>query len=85
MYRGMLGFNGASEPGFEVEAAWQPLILSSLLFGVLFAILPRFVFLRGGSRPKLALAEASWTFGLFVLAIVWVGAGSYSPFLYFRF
>ena len=51
MYRGMLGFNGASEPGFEVEAAWQLPILSSLLFGVLLQFFP-VSFFFGGARDR---------------------------------
>ena len=46
-------------------------------------------FLRGvlvpAGRAVTAAADGVWMLGLFVLAALWVGAGSYSPFLYFRF
>jgi hypothetical protein len=40
--------------------------------------------------PKLppilmASADTVWTFGLLILAMIFVAAGTYSPFLYFRF
>jgi alginate O-acetyltransferase complex protein AlgI len=85
MYRGMLGLNHDAQEGFEVHAAWQPIVIVALLMGGLFATLPRWL----SSPPKFQtprrVADAIWTFGILLLAIVWVGAGSFSPFLYFRF
>jgi hypothetical protein len=36
--------------------------------------------------PRLvASADTLWTFGLLIVAMIFVAAGTYSPFLYFRF
>ena len=85
LWRAMLGLSEGGEPGFDVVAAWQPLLFVSLVLGALFATLPRAHFAWRWTAPARPVADAAWTFGIFFLALAWVGAGSYSPFLYFRF
>jgi alginate O-acetyltransferase complex protein AlgI len=85
IYRGMLGINEHTKAGFEVLAAWQPIVILSLLTGGVFATVPRWLVVPQRLQMTWAMANAVWTFGVFLLAIIWVGAGSYSPFLYFRF
>ena len=53
--------------------------------GAFWAVLPRWVRLPTLPPVVLASADAAWTFGLLILAMIFVAAGTYSPFLYFRF
>ena len=91
MFAGLLGQHSLLEMGFSVRSALEPAVIA-LIAGCAMALLPamavapqRFVKLVPAGRAVTAAADGVWMLGLFVLAALWVGAGSYSPFLYFRF
>ncbi|HEX3574034.1 MAG TPA: MBOAT family O-acyltransferase [Rhodopila sp.] len=91
VYAGLAGRHGVGAMSLDMHAALNTNAIVSLLAGCGLAVLPRWV--RGdalASRVRLpaglfASADAVWTFGLLVLAMIFVAAGTYSPFLYFRF
>jgi D-alanyl-lipoteichoic acid acyltransferase DltB (MBOAT superfamily) len=85
MYAGLIGRHGIAHMSFEVHAALQPDVVLPLLAGFALAVLPRWTKLPTTRGPILALADGVWTYGMLILAIVSVAAGTYSPFLYFRF
>jgi alginate O-acetyltransferase complex protein AlgI len=85
MYSGMLGLNETSGASFEFLAAWRPLAIATLVIGAALATLPRLQPPAFRTQLRWSLANTAWTVGIFVLSAVWIGAGSYSPFLYFRF
>jgi D-alanyl-lipoteichoic acid acyltransferase DltB (MBOAT superfamily) len=84
-YAGLAGRNGLRSISFDLHAAFNAGVLVSLLAGCLLAVLPRWVRLPTLPPVVLASADAAWTFGLLILAMIFVAAGTYSPFLYFRF
>jgi hypothetical protein len=75
----------------DLHAGLNTTVIVSLAAGCGLAVLPRWVGLTAlASRVRVpawlfASADAVWTFGLLVLAMIFVAAGTYSPFLYFRF
>lgn len=84
-FRGLLGLNGGNTIRFDVHVLLNAGLLLPLLLGCLLAVLPRWVSLpRLPKGIDLAL-DTAWTFGLFCLVMLFVAAGTYSPFLYFRF
>jgi alginate O-acetyltransferase complex protein AlgI len=84
VWRGLLGVNGL-RLGFYVHAALTPVLVVALLAGCVLAVAPRWLPAPRLPRPLFALVDTAWTFALLALAMLWVAAGSYSPFLYFRF
>jgi len=84
VWRGLLGGNGARF-GFAVHQALEPVLVLALAAGCVLAVAPRWVPLPRLPRPLFAVADTVWTLAMLVLAMLWVAAGSYSPFLYFRF
>ncbi len=85
MYTGLIGGNGHAGMSFDAHAALHPDIVLALLAGCALAVLPRWVRLPRPMGAIVPMADAVWTFGLLVLAMIYVAAGVYSPFLYFRF
>jgi alginate O-acetyltransferase complex protein AlgI len=89
VYAGLLGMHGAGISGLEFHAAMQPIVVVMLGVGSVLSVAPtrltswlkRQVDLAG-FRPIL---DAVWTLSLLLLATIFVGAGTFSPFLYFRF
>jgi alginate O-acetyltransferase complex protein AlgI len=84
-FAGLAGGTGATALSLPAHLALYPTTLGALAIGTLLALvrtpgLPR---IAGGSW--LALADATATTALFVLAVLSVASGAYSPFLYFRF
>ena len=84
-YAGLIGRHGTGFVSLDVHAALTPSVVLSLVAGCGLASLPRWV--RPTSLPPqlVASVDAAWTFGLIALAMIYVAAGTYSPFLYFRF
>jgi alginate O-acetyltransferase complex protein AlgI len=84
-YSGLFGLHGLGSMSLDMHATLDAAVLAPLLVGSALAVLPRWV----GPPPLppilLAPADAIWTFGLLILAMIFVAAGTYSPFLYFRF
>ena len=85
LYAGLFGANGVRSISLDLHAALNASALVPLAAGCALAVLPRW--LRLPSRPAMLMvpADTVWTFGLLILAMIFVAAGSYSPFLYFRF
>lgn len=84
MYRGLVGAHDIGSIGFELHSALNPGVLLALFAGCIFAVSPRL--------PRLAItwdpydvARHAWSFGLLVLAMIYIASGVYSPFLYFKF
>ena len=84
IWRGLLGFNDLPL-GFYGRAALQPVVAVALVAGCVLAVAPRWVRAPRLPRPLFAVADTAWTLALLALAVLSVAAGSYSPFLYFRF
>jgi alginate O-acetyltransferase complex protein AlgI len=84
-YASLTGRNGIASMGLDVHAALNPSVVIPLLIGCTLATVPRWI--RPPSLPPILIASADtvWTFGLLILAMIFVAAGTYSPFLYFRF
>jgi alginate O-acetyltransferase complex protein AlgI len=89
IYGGLLGMHGAGSGGLEFRAAVQPFVVGMLGVGSMLSVgLSRWP--TRLKRPVALLAwrpllDAVWTFTLLLLATIVVGAGTFSPFLYFRF
>jgi alginate O-acetyltransferase complex protein AlgI len=80
---GLLGRHGAGPLSFRMHTTLTPLAMLALAAGAVLAVAPRFV-----RPPRLAMplaAETAVSLALLLLAILFVAAGGYSPFLYFRF
>jgi hypothetical protein len=84
-YAGLIGRHGVGFVSFDIHAALNTSVVLSLVAGCALASLPRWV--RPPSLPPqlVASTDAAWTFGLIAVAMIYVAAGTYSPFLYFRF
>lgn len=85
MYASLVGRHGFNETSYDVWIELQPIVVIALLAGCALAVLPRWVRLSGPRTPVMAIIDNSCMCGLLALAMIYVGAGSYSPFLYFRF
>jgi alginate O-acetyltransferase complex protein AlgI len=85
LYAGLVGRYGLSSMSIDLHAALTASVLVPLLAGCALAVLPRWVHLPVWAPRLVAPADAVWTFGLLILAMIFVAAGTYSPFLYFRF
>nr|WP_314071001.1 MBOAT family O-acyltransferase [uncultured Roseococcus sp.] len=90
MYAGLLGSNGIDAMRFQVHLALEPNVILALAAGWVLATLPAWgPALRRSAAPGLrklrATADTAWTFGLLILSLLYAAAGTYSPFLYFRF
>nr|WP_246522218.1 MBOAT family O-acyltransferase [Neoroseomonas terrae] len=90
MYAGLLGWNGIGAMRLQVHLALEPGVMLALAAGWAFATMPAWgPALRRLAVPGLARLRATvdtaWTFGLLILSLLYAAAGTYSPFLYFRF
>jgi len=84
MFEGLAGLNGFSGLSFATHVALYPTAVVAMLVGTMLSVVSWI------PRPKLAPApyQAADTLRiavLFALCVVTIAAGSYSPFLYFRF
>jgi alginate O-acetyltransferase complex protein AlgI len=91
LFASLAGLHGWGGLSFSTKALLQPLTLSVLVIGALLATV-RFDVARGLRRLPTAAARLAWALGdtaavasFFALSVLSVAAGSYSPFLYFRF
>jgi len=85
IYGGVIGRYGMDAMSFEMHSALLPGAVMALLAGCAFAVFPRWIKLQSTTGPLMALADSAWFVCLLLLGIVYVAAGAYSPFLYFRF
>ncbi|UFN50969.1 MBOAT family protein [Roseomonas sp. OT10] len=90
MYAGLLGWNGIGDVRFQVHLALEPSVILALAAGWTFATVPAWTpALRRWAVPGLARLRAAtdtvWIFGLLIFSLLYAAAGTYSPFLYFRF
>lgn len=85
LYSGLAGRNGLGAISLDVHASLNTVLVVSLLAGCVLAVGPRWIKMPPLPAGAVAPLDAVWTFGLLALAMVFVAAGSYSPFLYFRF
>ncbi len=85
MYAGLAGRHGIGGISFDLHMDLQPGNVIALLAGCLLALLPRWTRLPALPAPVVAVSDTAWTFGVLALTVLYVAAGVYSPFLYFRF
>jgi alginate O-acetyltransferase complex protein AlgI len=85
IYAGLIGRHGLGAMSLDMHATLSTGLSVLLLTGSALAVLPRWVRLPQLSPSLTASADTVWTFGLLILAMIFVAAGTYSPFLYFRF
>lgn len=78
----MAGLNGLTGVSAPFAQALQPMHYWLLPLAGVIAVLPR---LRRAGGPTRAWADTAATTVLFGLALLQIAAGTYSPFLYFRF
>jgi alginate O-acetyltransferase complex protein AlgI len=80
----LIGRHGVGGITFEVHLALQPAVALALAVGCVLAVVPRWVrFPR--NQDVGALLDGVFTFMLLVVSMLYIAAGTYSPFLYFRF
>jgi D-alanyl-lipoteichoic acid acyltransferase DltB (MBOAT superfamily) len=85
MYGALLGLNGFGGLSFSMHMLLQPGVVVALAAGCLLCTMPPLPKLWRAVRPIMPISDAVWTFGLLFSAVVSVAAGTYSPFLYYRF
>jgi alginate O-acetyltransferase complex protein AlgI len=97
IYQSLIGLHGLSGIDFDMHLALDPLAVTALAAGCALALLrprPRLGrllaprgggFVLQGRAIAVAAADTGFVFALLLLAMVSVAAGTYSPFLYFRF
>jgi len=84
MFEGLAGRNGFSELNFATHIALYPTTIAAMLIGAVLSVVSWI------PRPKLAslpycAADTAIVAIFLALSVVTIAAGSYSPFLYFRF
>ncbi len=84
MYGSLFGQHGMGGIGFELHSVLSLSILLPLFAGCGLAFVPKWPKPQVGDLT-FEVARAAWSFCLLVLAVIYVAAGVYSPFLYFRF
>ena len=84
LFGALFGAEGRHGLSFETHLALRPIAFIALVAGCLVATLPRWL---PPSRPGMAptAADTSFVLGLLALSLLTIAAGTYSPFLYFRF
>jgi D-alanyl-lipoteichoic acid acyltransferase DltB (MBOAT superfamily) len=87
LFRSLVGLNAWSRVSFETHIVLFPTTLAALLIGIALSVADwRMLWSSiAVDRKTIALADTARTGLFFALSILSVAAGSYSPFLYFRF
>ncbi len=85
LYGGMVGAHGPGTLGFATHVALHALSAGALCVGCALAVGPRLLPAPRIAHPALAAASTAWMLALLLLSSLFVAAGTYSPFLYFRF
>ena len=84
MFQALVGLGDRHGLSFGTHLVLRPTTLIALVVGCLIATLPRWIRLPA-TGSLAAAADTGLIFGLFALSLLMVAAGTYSPFLYFRF
>jgi alginate O-acetyltransferase complex protein AlgI len=84
-YRSLVGIDGWGQLQFEVLAVAQPIIFLALVAGAIISVLPETLRWPRLIQPVRQFADLLCVLAMFTAALIFVGAGTYSPFLYFRF
>jgi alginate O-acetyltransferase complex protein AlgI len=84
-FGGLAGQNGLNSESFDFHVTLNPGVIAPLVAGCLLAVLPRWIRLPAFPSGLAAPVDAAWIFTLLIVAMTFVAAGTYSPFLYFRF
>ena len=85
MYGALLGVHGARGLDFATHMALTPLARLALVAGCILAVAPRWRVRLPMPALAAEAAGTAWAFALLLVAAAFVAAGTYSPFLYFRF
>jgi hypothetical protein len=85
MYGSLIGQHGIGAMSFDFHLALRPTAVLALGAGCVLAVLPRWVKVLSPDRQMTVVTDSVWTFSLLLLAMIYVAADVYSPFLYFRF
>jgi alginate O-acetyltransferase complex protein AlgI len=85
IYESLIGLRACEGLNFFVHAELRPTVALALLAGCALAVLPQWVRAPALNGAMTAAVDGLWTFGLVFLSMIYVAAGVYSPFLYFRF
>lgn len=91
LFAGLAGLARSASLGINTHVALHPVSIAALLIGTLLAtselhIARQLRHVAGRTGDALnTLADAGATASLFALSVLSIAAGSYSPFLYFRF
>jgi alginate O-acetyltransferase complex protein AlgI len=88
MFRSLVGLNGVSELAFETHIVLFPTTIAALVIGIALSVADwKAVWFHLPRLPRIAppIADTVWSGSLLALSVLSVAAGSYSPFLYFRF
>jgi alginate O-acetyltransferase complex protein AlgI len=85
-YAGLIGAEGMGSMGIPVHLALNPMTVLPMLIGCVLAVAPRWHIGRGIFPAwSLRFTREATLFGMLLLSLLLVAAGTYSPFLYFRF
>lgn len=84
-FGGLIGRNGVSEISLPAHLAIYPTTMAALAIGTALALVRMRGLPRIAGRSALPLADTVATTLMLALTLLSVAAGSYSPFLYFRF
>ena len=84
-YASLIGRNGLSEISFDMHDALNDRAIMTLIIGCVLAVAPRWPARWSAPFAVRAPADVALTFALLIFSMITVAAGSYSPFLYFRF
>ncbi len=97
LYRSLIGLNGLTPISFPMHFALDPVAVFALAVGCVLALVRRWPSAAPLLRPRgsglmlrgrataVAAADTGMLLLLLLLAMISVAAGTYSPFLYFRF
>ncbi len=85
MVEGLMGMNGPVTMSVDVHEILKPSVEMALVIGCALATLPRWARVPKLGRLVTATADHAFVLGLLALAMTYVAAGTYSPFIYFRF
>ena len=84
-YASLVGRNGLSEISFDMHDALNDRAIMTLIIGCVLAVAPRWPARWSAPFAVRAPADVALTFALLIFSMITVAAGTYSPFLYFRF
>jgi hypothetical protein len=84
-FAGLAGLNGRAEMSMSTDAVMHPATVAALAIGAVLATVRVRLSDARIARPAVAAGDTVAIAVIFGLSLLGVAAGSYSPFLYFRF